>query len=563
MRKWLPILLVALFLIVLAVPASAAVHASTVDVKAVVGTDEKCYVTVDCTLYVDETLQSLRYPVPLEATDIFLNNSRVWGQRTASCQYIDLSKVYGMFHLSYTLPDVIHTGSDGNPELRLPLLSGFEYPISRLDFSVTIPGEVDFLPAFSSGYHQASIEKDLTYSVNGANFLGNSLTELKDHETLTMTLRVDQTLFPDAQTELFTSESDDTAMLICILLALAYWILFLRALPPRRRIAVTAPEGCGAGQVGAMLTLGKLDLTMMVFQWAQLGYILIQADRYGRVLLHKRMDMGNERTALEQKCFRSLFGARDLVDTGSLQYATLSRKISKLSPNFQSQVHPRSGNPRLFRALAATVGLFAGVSIGIAMTQGVPGQTVWVFMIVILTTILSLLIQGWASCLFVYDKTKLWVGLICAGIFLVLGGLAGEFSVGLTAVIVELLAGLMAFYGGRRTAEGRQDMAQILGLRRYLKKAAPDQLQRILENDPDHFHSLAPYALAFGREQAFARLFGKTKLSQCPYLTTGMDGHRTASEWAQLLRQTARMMNRRAKRMPAEKFGEFFAFFKH
>ena len=47
--------------------------------------------------------------------------------------------------------------------------------------------------------------------------------------------------------------------------------------------------------------------------------------------------------------------------------------------------------------------------------------------------------------------------------------------------------------------------------------------------DPDYFHTMAPYALALGVHKRFARAFGTRKLSSCPYLTTGMDGHRTAS----------------------------------
>ncbi len=561
MRRAAIVLLALMFLVGLTVTSSAAINATQVTVTAYVDTDESCRVIVDCSLYVDQPNTTLRFPVPLEATNITLNDSS-WGlkiQRTASAQFIDLSGLT-RFSIRYTLPDVIGTGADDQPELQLPLLSGFEYPISRLDFSVTLPGEVPDMPAFSSGYHQASIEKELTYNRIGPVYAGNSLTEIKDHETLNMTLRVNQALFPDARMELFSSDTDDTAMLVCAILALAYWLLFLRTFPARRQLSATAPEGCTAGHLGAMLTLGKLDLTMMVFSWAQLGYILIQIDRHGRVLLHKRMEMGNERTNLEQKCFRNLFGRRNLIDTASLQYVTQYQKVSGLSPNFQFHVHPHSGNPKLFRAIAALVGLFGGISVGIALTIGAAAQAVWVFLMAVLGLAAAWLMQDWAGCLFLRDKTQLWIACAAAAVMLILSAIAGQFGTGLLVVLSQLMAGLMAAYGGRRTDAGKQDMAQILGLRRYLKTIPPDRLHHICQLDPDYFHNLAPYALALGVDQVFAKRFGKEKLPACPYLTTGMDGHRTAMEWSDLLRSAARTMNSRAKKMPLERLGELFAF---
>jgi hypothetical protein len=63
------------------------------------------------------------------------------------------------------------------------MLSGFAYPIDQFQFSVNVPGMVTQNPSFVSGYHQANIEKDLTYSYSGGNIAGRSWGALKDHET--------------------------------------------------------------------------------------------------------------------------------------------------------------------------------------------------------------------------------------------------------------------------------------------------------------------------------------------------------------------------------------------
>ena len=64
---------------------------------------------------------------------------------------------------------------------------------------------------------------------------------------------------------------------------------------------------------------------------------------------------------------------------------------------------------------------------------------------------------------------------------------------------------------------------------------------------------MAPYALAMGVHKRFARAFGNRKLSSCPYLTTGMDGHLTAQQWMQLMVRAADSLNSRQKRLPLDR----------
>ena len=74
--------------------------------------------------------------------------------------------------------------------------------------------------AVYSGYHQKNIEKDLNYSVSGANIAGRSWNELKDHETLVMTLPVTEEMFPQSHITLPTLDDVGTAVNICALVAL-------------------------------------------------------------------------------------------------------------------------------------------------------------------------------------------------------------------------------------------------------------------------------------------------------------------------------------------------------
>lgn len=548
MRRFWSFFLVFVLVFTLAVGVSAA-SAPSVGAYATVTQDESCQVNMTVCIHLDQVIPDLKFPVPGDATHITLNGRRVRTQLKNGSRLIDLSHALGNLvgditvTVSYALSDVIHTNETQQLQLQLPLLSGFAYPVQELAFSVTLPGEVEAKPAFSSGYHQADIEKDLNFSVSGATVSGSSQKEMKDHETLVMTLLVSEEMFPQTRVILPDLQALKIAMGICAGLAVLYWLIFLRGLPYRRLHCHTPPEGLTAGQVGSALIFSGADLTLMVLSWAQLGYILIQLDRQDRVTLHKRMDMGNERSDFERRCFKLLFGKRDKVNASSSSYGALCLRVKKMQPPVAPYFRPHSGNPLLFRAFAAAMGLAGGISLGITLSAGAALQWFLVIVLAIAGGYSAWLIHRWALCLYGPDKKSLWIALGCCGGWILLGSLAEKVGLGFLMSICQLFFGLMAAFGGRRTEEGRQICQQLLGLRRYLRKADKQELARILENDPDYFHTLAPYAVALGADEAFARRFGKTRLPESPYLTTGSQNTLTALEWSSLLRRTVSIMN--------------------
>lgn len=559
MRRTLLFVLTIGLLFALAIPVFGANEASQVNVSATVNQNQSCQVVASVTMTVDQADSRLRFPVPLEAHSILLNGSGwVHVTKTQQAQFIDLRGLFNnmlgqfTFTVQYTLPNVIAQDSTGAPELRLPLLSGFEYPISRLEFNIQMPGNVTAKPAFSSGYHQANIEKDLSCTVSGASITGYSVAELKDHETLTITLPVEETLFPAAPLVFDETNVDDIAMLICAGLALVYWLIFLRCPPLIRRSAVSAPEGITAGQLEGILTLGKADLSMMVFSWAQLGYLRIQLDRR-RVLLHKRMDMGNERSGFEQRCFNALFGRRSTVDTSGLHFSVQSTAVSKLRGTVQPLIHPRSGNVVLFRALGALVALFCGVSFGISISQGSVLQGFLVLCFAVIAGFLGYWIQPISRELFLRKTGQTVISVLACVLWLALGLWAGQLGLALIVLLSQLLVGLMAFWGGRRTETGVQYAREVLGFRHYLRTVSKEEIRRISVLDPEYFYTMAPYAIALGVDRSFAKRFGKAPLPECPYITLSANTPHRAAQWSEHMRNILAAMNRRRQRMPLER----------
>lgn len=559
MRKSLIAILIMAIILMICTGAGAESGVTSMKYTAVVSSDGGCEVTMLTTLNLESRVDGLTFPIPADARDVSVNGDRVRTQKSGNIRVIDLSSTVRdlvgqfTFRVDYELEDVIVEDNPKQYVLELPMLLPFDYSIETLELSVTLPGNVPGKPSFTSGYHQTSIEQNLEYTIDGAVITAKSLKSLKDQESLTMTLSVDAAMFPDAPVEITDAAFDDIMMIICGVLALLYWILFLRCGPLRRKDATRPPEGFGAGEAGTLLTLRGTDLNLQVFSWAKLGYILIQLDRNSRVLLHKRMEMGNERSVFEQKLFKKLFSKSRSVDTTTYRYAALCKKARRISPEARSLISKKSGNPMLFKYLTVGVALFAGIAIGIAVGAGAIAQWFWVVVFGAGGLVSGWYIQKWGEGLLLQDKSPLWLGVMLAAVWILIGLLAGEVATGLILSLSQLLAGLMTSFGGRRTHQGKLIQGQVVGLRRYLKTMSPQQRQQICQLEPDYFHNMAPYALALGVDRSFAKRFGKEKIDPCPYLTTGMDGHRTAGEWSELFRRALEAMSARERRLPMEK----------
>ncbi len=554
MRRFIMFLLLACLLVTTVSAAEvSALHSDTV-----VGENGSCQVTLSFTLELEGAVTSLVFPVPENARNITLNGGSVWSVHSGNVRNVDISGAaagagtYSMV-LRYALPDAVTADEKNKLTLTLPLLCGFSYPIEKMDFTVTLPGEVASRPGFTSTYHQEAAESVMSVTRVGNVINGTVDKRVEDHESITMTLAVTEKVFPQSMAKRFSLDTIDVLMIVVSAGALLYYFLFLFSRPEKRERITTPPEGMNAGEVNLKLTGRSLDLPLMVLSWAQMGYILIQPDDNGRVLLHKRMDMGNERSELENRYFRNLFGSRKLMDATGYHFARLSTKAYAAAPGRKAQYRRTSGSARLLRLIAAAVGILGGVSHACAFVQDTAWQIVLGVFLGLLTAAASWVIQNSAKSVYSRDRRPLLFALAASGLWLLIALLCGEWLGWLFLIPAQFLAGFAAFYGGRRSDMGRQEYSQLLELRRYLRTVSTTELKQIQLYNPDYYYTLAPYALALGVSSAFARQMGNCKLPPCSYLTTGMDGHMTAQEFNRLMENTVDAMDALRRRIPLDK----------
>ena len=567
MRRVRCFLLLIFCICLLTTTVSAKTEATEVNSVINVSADGRCQVTMTVRLHLDGPASSMTFPLPGNATNVSCNGTSVRTYTSAvdpSVILADLSGLNGVsgdyqLMFSYTLPDVIYTEqptatTKAKLMMEVPLLSGFEYPVNTMSFSVTMPGEINARPMFTSSYMQTGIESRISAFVAGQIINGATQQAMQDREKLSLVMQVPEEMFPGKLFIARTGNPEVVPMAICGALALLYWIIFMRTWPVFRHDRSTPLDGITAGDLGSRLTAAGVDLTMMVFTWAQLGYLRIMVDRKGRVILEKRMDMGNERPDFEVRTFRTLFAKTDYVDATGSKYAKLCRYVAKTISSVKEMYTKRAGNSTIFRILGCGISVFCGICFAMNLADSQVVRTMLSILFSILGVTTAWGIQGGMYKVHVRGKIPLYVGSVCGLIWIVLGIVAGVWVIGLSVVAAQYLIGLLAAYGGRRSQMGMYNASQVLGLRHFLRKLDGQKLERLLENNPDYFFDMLPLAIALGVDGQFAKAFGNMPIPHCPYLLVAKNEKRTAAEWALLVRKVADQMDKRQRRLELERW---------
>ncbi len=539
--------------------ANAQSSASKIDLYCTVNTDGDCLVSMTVNLHLEASDSGLSFPLPYGAEKITVNGSSVSTSRVGNQTLVAVGQLTGgmtgdfSLRFDFTLPKAVGVTTDRKLQLTLPMLCGFDYPVDGFSFIITLPDSIENTPAFISTYKQTGFASNLDLIVNGNMITGSSLISLNDHEAVTMTLLVPQEMFPSVSTYQRTGNPELIPMGIFAGLAIVYWLIFLRSLPPLRQRAALPPEGISAGELGCRVTMTGGDLTMLVLSWAQMGYLAIQPNG-SRVILRKKMDMGNERNLFEIRVFQTLFQNRNAVDCRSASYARLCKKTAGMIPGEKGMSKSKFGSCRFYRLLLCASQFFCGVCIAMNMTSITVLQILFSCIFGAGGAIIAWELHEFALHALSRNKLRPRIALGLGAAWVVLGAIAGQPWIPLVSVICQLLLGYPAAYGGMRTERNRSEAGEILGLRRYLRSIPRPEAARLIKLDPEYFFRMAPYAIALGVGKQFADAFGRRPLEPCPYLVVRNNQDRTAQEWMRLMTQLVSLMDSRYNRMQAEKW---------
>ena len=206
-----------------------------------------CQVTQTFTMEIDGAQTQLRFPLVPGAKKASVAGYDAQKQTDGDCPVLVLSDASGFtgtrsFTVLYTVSGLV-SEADGVQTLQLPLLSAkWAYPISRYQFTVTMPKPFEGYPAFVSGYYSDVISDYIDLDVSESLISGTIATGLKDHESLDMTLTLDKSYFSGAYTALSFSWVGMAVIVALLALAFGYWFVTLRSAPIRTSTRRLPPD---------------------------------------------------------------------------------------------------------------------------------------------------------------------------------------------------------------------------------------------------------------------------------------------------------------------------------
>lgn len=513
---------------------------NTLDMTAQVRADGSCRIDMTLKLLLPQPVSQLVIPLGKGAQDVTLGGMEAKTEKVDSMPCLVLQNSAGFsgnqnLSISYTLANCVQTVRPW--AMTVPILpQGLAYAMDQVTFRITLPTAPQQSPVFTSGYLGEDVDNYMHISVAESVISGTVSVGLRDRDSLTMTLETDDGTFRRGAEAGSLYAIAQTAAMNAAALAALYWLLRLRWRPFPVAEVTRTPMGFGAGEVGCRMLAQSPDLALTVLSWAQMGYVGMRENSDGSVILFRRMEMGNERSAYENLLFHRLFRGQESIHCRSRHYRILCAEVAASPPRTAGMFQGR-GQPGIARLLGALSALFTGV----AMADVVAG-TGWIripllVLLGLAAATCAWLVQDGLKSFFGQGKKPGLLALAGGAGILALGLISHRVALALLCCAMQLLLGLVVLFGGRRSEAGRATLQQLLGLRQYLKRIGGKQLHLALQNNAQYYFDMAPYAASLGVDRRFASRFAQIPMAECPWLVTARIPPRTASGWCELLRR--------------------------
>ncbi len=480
----------------------------------------------------------------------------------------------------YNIEYIYNIGDDLNEEmdeLYFNLVGDqWEIPIHRTIFTIDMPKP--FNPDdinFTSGYTGSTDGAQVEYTVNDTTISGEYRETISPGQALTVALPLEEGYFSQVEPDgdgIRTFTKSYIALFPALLLgALGLLFKFGRDDPIYPTVEFYPPEGLTPAEIGYIYDnrIDPYDLTSMLIYWADKGYIRIieEEDEEGLIFKKKKTTLKLEKLEslpagskrFESVYFNDLFDTYaidNVVDVEQLKesfYITLGAVKSELINSFDNRRFlSRSGFMAALGMSAIGSVIFILVFLGIfnEMNPYAP------WLVAAFAAVGGIVLGGFLSgsaYLFASVKTKLpneRFKTIISGIFTALIPLAISililyitdasviyligFAIGVGVIYLSPLA-------HKRTAQGIKWMGHLLGLKNFIEKAERDRIRQLVDEDPEYFYHILPYAMVLGVTDQWAKNFEGIAMSNpdwyqtnssrafhAPYFVSRMDANTRA-----------------------------------
>lgn len=323
--------------------------------------------------------------------------------------------------------------------------------------------------------------------------------------------------------------------------ALLLWFLYGRDEHMVKTLEFYPPDDLTPGEIGYIYdgNVDKRDLVSTIVYLADRGYIAIEQENRKDFLLTALRDPGDDEPQYVHTIYHGLFAKRDSVYTSRLgvSFGRKYESAEKHLPDRPTQIYGSFHTPQSWMARAVGILASAMPVVAFSMWEITNGSSDGIFglgwgalHVVIATLVFCHAVDKARSSSRL--KTALW---ICVGLWFTMMGLLP--TVGLSDVLdnvsdtkamiitVLVLVGtgfsmFMSIISLAMTPSYRDILGRILGFRDFIKTAELDKLNELVEQDPEYFYHIIPYAYVFGLTNRWIKKFENIEIVQPDWIRT-------------------------------------------
>jgi len=404
-----------------------------------------------------------------------------------------------------------------------------EWPTAIEASSMTVQMPKDFNPdlaEFIAGdYGQADMEA-VDWTVNGTTITANATRILNAGEGVTLNVILPEGYFVGEKTTTWMLWLMMLIIIAAPLLSFVLWFLFGRDPRVVRTVEFYSPEGVNPAELGYIIDgiVDSKDIVSLIIYWANGGYLTIREEDEKQFTLIKKRDLPEDVKTYEYTMFQGLFNNREQVALEDLKedfYGTFEATKGQLKANFTMKKENRiftqsSIGARALGILLMICPVLAITIFGVFLNKS---DDLWIMVTI---PVILFAIIGFSVFITVYDRKDSLSKAKTAGLNLLgmitliisaLGTLLYSFTTldnvlpGLAVILASVISLIFTMRMKQRTKKSSQLLGKILGFKEFIRTAELDRIKRLVDETPNYFYNVLPYAYVFGLTDKWAKKF--------------------------------------------------------
>ena len=434
------------------------------------------------------------------------------------------AKEYETYIVSYDL-QLRDLGLDGRQMFYYNLIGSWDTVIKNYSFEIHFPKAID---ASNMEFYLGANPDNKQYvesEVTGNTLRGRITLPIGNGASFTVLLPLEDGYFA-------YKELNNYAVEICVasaVLVAIVCILFLRYGKDDRVIVSVefdAPDGISSAELGYIIdgSIDARDITSLILDWANKGYLQIRDEDDVDLVLMKLKDMDQDAPLYEQRMFEALFRNRTEVSTTSLRekfyydFDLCKADLQNYLDQLDKRIYTRQSVVwRFITFVISVIPSFAFVAFAVyayswQMELGLLAAFVAIFPLVWSDILLSIVEDKAAVISSAVKIVLVFIAMLCLagnGAVLFVVGWFVEMEM-LYPLIVWLCTIVLTLFGMKmikRTKRGTELYGRVLGLREFIVHAEYDRLKAMVEENPELFYHVLPYAYAMNLTDVWSHHF--------------------------------------------------------